>query len=564
MLEFKYLIFYFNLLFFAIFANILSAQQSNYFPPLGEITAVSSLVGEIRPDHFHTGLDFSTYGKNGLKVYAIDSGFVSRIKISGYGYGKVVYIAHYDGRESVYAHLQQMSEPIWAELMKWCYQAQMADAEIYLAPDVLKVKRGEVIGLSGNTGRSYAPHLHFEIRDYATAKALQVWNYAYAPADKTKPVISSISVYDVSETYEYKQLSAFSATSTANHKAPSLISLNSCSGKIGFGIVAWDMVDNSSKDLNPYKWQLFVNDSLRYELVYDSISFDDYRKVNAMKDLGAYRTARRKINLLFSSPYLQIPNVKASQYGILHPQMATNYRIKMVVYDVAGNKSECNFQINVKNIIPETPLDWDEYLHPDSNYHFENVNYTISMTNGTIYYPSKSDILLKKMHEDAISDKLWFMSKEIPMNNTFSLGLRLNEKWVKYSSKVYLHERTSHKNFRTAFHPNNMCVGKPNTGGEFTLLIDTIPPNIKYLNNVRWVNNKLVADFIIGDSSTGLSEYHAYVGDTWLMTEYDSKYDKLTVEMPADALNKTLTIVLYDWVYNKTTKSVTVKMIKKL
>ncbi len=99
------------LLSFAVLISIGKSNsflsQTKYHSPLGIPLVLSSNFGEIRPNHFHTGLDFKTNGKIGYRIYAIEEGFVSRIKVSPYGYGRVVYIDHPDGKTSVYSHISQ-------------------------------------------------------------------------------------------------------------------------------------------------------------------------------------------------------------------------------------------------------------------------------------------------------------------------------------------------------------------------------------------------------------------------------------------------------------------------
>lgn len=558
-LDIKYFTFYFNTLLLFLWPFVSDAQKPDYFAPLGEITPVSSLVGEIRPDHYHTGIDFGTYSKTGLKVYAIDSGWISRIRVSGYGYGKVLYIAHADGRESVYAHLDDFSDAISAEFRKWCYAYQMADAEVYLAPGVFKVSRGEVIGFSGNTGRSYAPHLHFEIRDMATEQPLQVWNYAFAPKDKTKPVISAVSVFQVSDLYTYSQISRFSSISNSKYKAPSSVIINQCNGKIGIGADAFDLVDNSGKDLNVNCFELWVNNKLVYEISFDSVSFDDVRKINAAIDLDAYKKERRKTNLLFHSPFVKMRNVKSDAFGLIDVEANTKYDIKIVAADVGGNATEIAFQLVVKNVTkPNTP-DLSLYCHPDSIFKQNNENFSIYMPAGTLYNPVKPEILVRKLAANSVSDKIIFLQNKIPLNNSYSLGLKLNPAYAHLSHKVYMREPVVNKKFRTQY-LNGFCYAQVNTGGEFVLAIDTIAPNIKYMNNLRLVSGKYIADFIIGDAASGLAEYHAFINDSWTLCEFDGKNNKLTVEIPASDANKMLNIVVYDGVYNKATKSVPIRL----
>jgi murein DD-endopeptidase MepM/ murein hydrolase activator NlpD len=87
---------------------------------------------------FHAGMDFSA--KTGTPVYATGDGVVTRADNRASGYGNHIVIKHGYGYETLYAHLSK-------------YKAKVGQ----------RVKRGDVIGYVGSTGRSEAPHLHYEV-----------------------------------------------------------------------------------------------------------------------------------------------------------------------------------------------------------------------------------------------------------------------------------------------------------------------------------------------------------------------------------------------------------------
>ena len=150
-----------------IFAYKISFSQTLFSFPIDTID-ITGNFGEIRNKHFHQGIDFSTKGKENYPVKSIDDGYVYRIKISPYGYGKVIYIHHPSGLLSVYAHLNSFSDKIQSLVTKYQIQNQINELDVLLKTDSIKVKKNEIIAFSGNTGTSSVPHLHFEIRDELT------------------------------------------------------------------------------------------------------------------------------------------------------------------------------------------------------------------------------------------------------------------------------------------------------------------------------------------------------------------------------------------------------------
>ena len=158
-------IFYLFILLILSLGSFGQKHPQDFHPPLKIPLVLSGTFGELRNNHFHAGIDIKTKGQSGLKVYAIADGYVSRIKVSPWGYGKAIYIKHNNGYSSVYAHLMRYVGDIQNYVISNQYKQKSYDIELFPSKDEIIVKKGEIIGLSGNTGSSAAPHLHFEIRN---------------------------------------------------------------------------------------------------------------------------------------------------------------------------------------------------------------------------------------------------------------------------------------------------------------------------------------------------------------------------------------------------------------
>ena len=164
-------------------------QSTNFHPPLDIPLLLSGTFGELRSNHFHAGIDIKTQGRSGLNVYAIEDGYVSRIKVSPWGYGKAIYITHPNGYTSVYAHLMRYHGKIQDFVIKNQYIEQSYSIELFPKEGEFLVKKGQVIGLSGNTGSSFAPHLHFEIRKSNNQKPQNVLHFNFDVKDNLPPLL---------------------------------------------------------------------------------------------------------------------------------------------------------------------------------------------------------------------------------------------------------------------------------------------------------------------------------------------------------------------------------------
>src|SRR5690606_28573800 len=151
---------------FAFFLFIgASVFAQDYYPkdyfgsPLDVNLVLSGTLGELRPNHFHSGLDIKTQQREGLRVVASASGHVSRINVQHYGYGKALYIEHPNGYTTVYGHLKEFSPEIEAYIKERQYANETYEIELFPEAGVLPVKQGELVAFSGNTGGSGGPHL---------------------------------------------------------------------------------------------------------------------------------------------------------------------------------------------------------------------------------------------------------------------------------------------------------------------------------------------------------------------------------------------------------------------
>ena len=185
--------------FFLLLASLslisFGQTQSDWVAPVDIPIQLSGTFGEFRNNHFHAGLDIRTQGRQGLTVKSVQSGWVRRVRISVSGYGKALYIDHPGGTTSVYAHLKKFTPKIEAYVKEKQYQKESFTIQLFPKINELSVEAGEIIGYSGNTGGSYGPHLHFEMRETKGQLPINAMRYPLDIEDNQRPQIQNFYLY---------------------------------------------------------------------------------------------------------------------------------------------------------------------------------------------------------------------------------------------------------------------------------------------------------------------------------------------------------------------------------
>ena len=170
-----------RLLAFLLFAAIDTGAQAqrldpgDYIYPIRDVARLyAANFGEMRPAHFHAGIDIKTDGAEGKPLVAVADGYVSRVSLAAGGYGRAVYITLRNGTMAVYGHLQRFRDDIEEHVRQERTARRANSVNLWFGPEAWPVKQGDVIGFSGNSGSSMGPHLHFEIRDTPTQRLYNV------------------------------------------------------------------------------------------------------------------------------------------------------------------------------------------------------------------------------------------------------------------------------------------------------------------------------------------------------------------------------------------------------
>jgi len=518
-------------------------SKTDFRSPIGIPIILAGNFAELRTNHFHSGIDIKTKGSQGYRIYSIDSGYVSRINISHWGYGKAIYVNHPNGYTSVYAHLRNFPEKIEKFIREEQFKQQKETISVYFEKNKILVNKGEIIAFSGNTGGSSAPHLHFEIRETISEKPVNPLLFNFDVKDDLAPSIYNIKIYPLSNAKVNKSIDAILIPVIKENDTYSINTPISAFEEIGIGIHTIDKLSDSYNKCGIYSIKLFKDKELIFHQQMDKLDFSTSRYINTHKDYLEYKKNKHSIHKSFISDNNELNIYKTLiNKGNIYINENRKYYFKYVVSDVFGNTSNLNFTISgdstmiskkeTKNLMLDAVKKSDSIIKND---------FVAIFSSKSLY--KKIDINYKlKDTSNKLSATHTINSSDIPIHKAFVLKLKLKEIPSIIESKAIIVEHVANNNIisRGGKFNNNWIETNVKCFGTYSIKIDTIAPVIKAINIYE---NKILSKqnnvkFKITDNLSGINNYDIWVDDTWMLANYSpktanliltfNKYNKIT------------------------------------
>ena len=524
-------------IFFCIFFYSFCVFGQNNYPqdyfsaPLDIPLQLSGNFGEMRPNHFHSGFDFKTQQKEGLNVYASADGYISRIKIAHGGYGKAIYISHPNGFTTVYGHLKCGVGEIEKYIKKEQYNSQSYEIEVMPNPNDLIIKKGDVIALSGNTGGSDGPHLHFEFRDTQSEKIINPMFFGFNKQliDTKRPIVNSLMVYPIDTNSIVNQAKRPISVSLSLQDDGSYIAEKIlASGTIGFGITTIDL-DNVSWNANGiYSVHTFLNGKQFFGYQFDTFSFDETRYVNALIDFSRYKKLGQRVQKLFMKNAYSLSLIKATpDNGIVtvSPNMTQTYRIEIA--DFNQNITKVCIPIQYSSLpakVNEEPIT-SKYLvkaRRENSFALENVS---------VFFPANTFYDDFFMNFEVKNKTLFLHDETVAAHSNFSITFEDSISTDKESEKIFIASIDGNKiYYNTTKRKNTAFTTYTKYLGQYKLMKDTIAPKISITKNFseKWISPQKDIQLIVSDDLSGIKSYNGYLNNNWILLEYESKTKKLT------------------------------------
>ena len=558
--------------------HFISGSQDLLFPiNPGSQNYLSGNLGELRSDHFHMGLDIKTYGRINVPVYASDDGYIERVRVSGTGYGKALYLKHNNGFKSVYAHLNSFHKEIEKYVTDYQYRNEKFIVNLYPGKKFY-FKKGEIIGYSGNSGSSGGPHLHYEIRD-REENVMNPLNFSFKEIkDNIKPTIKSVSLKTLSFD---SRINGMYGLLDIPIQGDNKINLN-LEGDIGISVSAFDMLDGYLHKVGISRFQLFLDNKLLVDNKIDTLSYSETNFVSWFIDQDIFKKFRKQYVKLYQDDGNELSFHKNSENGIINFNKQKSYNINIVVFDFFNNKSSVEINVNSDKIkkynfidlfddnyfvlgntlvirskienrefievkfsnrldisrsifsdelynyyiidlrkdLPEKAFLQDKEIdfnfieiENDKIYDLDNKNLKLEIANNNIF-----DTMYVEFEKKIDTIEKFIFKNSLPLKKVVSVTLKPKKTYNKEKSFIY--DISNKPSFIGGVWEENNIVLKTSELSEYSILEDKDPPVIE---RVKFNNDLMV--FRIYDKLSGIKSYEGRINNNWILFEYDNKND---------------------------------------
>jgi hypothetical protein len=560
-----------SLLFFYVFsvflaANVLAQPPGglNYFSyPLSIKPKLNANFGEMRNNHFHMGLDLSTEGRENLPILAPADGYLARIKIETGGFGRALYINHPNGTTTLYAHMNRFI-PLAEQFLKAKqYEQQTWKIDVNLPPDLIPLKKGQLIGYSGNTGASQGPHVHFEIRDTKTENCLNPLLYRFPLQDVTPPDVYRLVFYDRDKSIYEQSPVPFSLVRMGNEFKPlGLVEL-----PFDRAFIAIQATDRMTGIPNPngfFSASLLKEDGMISGFEMDNIGYDKTRYLNGHIDYPTRVKGGGYYQMLFPPKGYAVDMYKPSEADLDHIRVSSSpeaYSIK--VTDAYGNSSYVEFRVVRKSVERAANVFPGELMEPNALNVYEDENIQFVFKEDAFYDAFHFSVQSFYANSAAeLSSVYQTLPADIPVQSYFTTRLKPNRNNLLVNKDRVVMKRTykAKTEIKKAVEEKGWYAAQFRDFGYFQLLEDLQPPTLSSsIQSGATVRSGSRIVFDVADNNKIIKAFNGSVDGQWLMFQPSGSRFVYTVDEHFPVGEHKLSVVVYDEAGNNTTREYIIK-----
>ena len=527
----------FLILLFLLSATFAQGQKWTCNSPLDIPLELAGSFAEIRSNHFHSGMDLRTEQREGLPVYCAADGYVSRIKISPFGYGKAIYVTHPEGYVTVYAHLQKFNQEIDSLLRLQHNSKESYDLDWYLKEGQIKLKRGEQIAWSGNSGGSGGPHLHFEVRDSRTEQCLDPMRFGLPVQDTLAPIFESFSAWSGLEASairpnELPAMGHFVSGRGASDTLPLIIQ----SGKLELAVSIVDRYLAGSGECGVKALRVFVDGTLFYRMDIRAVNFNTTKAVNGFVPLGIYKSKSGqwyRCSVPKQTPLREEVNMYSTSVDLNDSLI---HSIRFETEDWKGNVA--------------TAVGFVQAVQPVSLSHANEITViagqekTIQTRSGKITFQRESlfddaSLLLSEPLFDSLMPPVVEIGHEgIALFSPIKIQFNLSSLSPEQRKKVVVIQGSASKRKSIGGSVEGVTIeATASSLGAFTYALDFDNPIVEFVEQELPKKGSVGSlRFRVNDPLSGIERIRPEIDGKWLYYEYDAKNNAVMVELPMNLI----------------------------
>ena len=551
-------------------------RNSGFSKPMNLPFNLAGSFGEPRPDHFHSGIDIKTNGVEGQPVFAVYDGYISRIRVSPYGYGRAIYITHPNGFTTVYGHLSRFYGAIEKYIDAQHYALKKSELDLTPDASVFPLKQNDTIAFSGNTGGSDAPHLHFEVRNTQTEHALNPLDFYPRSfyVDTIPPQINKVKVYELNSNFYPVSTHEYQLKRTPNYLTTDSI-IQIISKNFYFSLEGFDKQDYSENKNGINTIEVYQNGEFKFRYDLTEIDFDKTRMCNAFVDYNEMKNGNGYYYNCYKLQNNNLPFYIAINNGIINCNTNDSIEIDVFCLDYNNNKVKLKIRLVTGLIFPsgryydfqpEAPhtfhgLTQVKFIKSTQSDSIISNNFKIKFTSKSFYndeFIEYTRLIRNDTTKSELSNyfEVFVFDKETPLHKPAKIEFKSAIK--KNRNKIVI-VRQNHKGKETALKTTfdkTKFYANTKELGTFYLKYDTSKPLIEISNFFRSFGTQisnLIIQAKIKDNLSGINTYNGYIDDQWVNFYYDAKNDVIqyNIDEHCSKGEHLLKIIVTDNVGNK-------------
>lgn len=489
---------------------------------------LSGNFGELRTGHFHSGVDFKTEGVVGKPIRCVADGYICRASVTPGGYGKALYVMHDNGYMTVYAHLDRFPAGVDKRVRQYQYKNETFRTNLWFSPDEFRVKQGDFLAYAGNSGYSFGPHLHFEIRD---AKGNELYDpmavYKDKLTDTRPPVAHSFAVY---AKRGKGALFGSSHSRTYNVDNGTIDEVVEAWGVIGFGVRAQDYMDGTHNKYGVRKIDLIVDGDTLFSSSMDNFSFDENMLINAWIDYGRMYFSNEWYQKMFVEPNNPLRLIDAAYGdGWLTVDEERDYNVECRLCDYHDNISSYTFTVRGKRcsavVLPKST----HVLYCKANNRVEYLGMRLDVPKGVLFDDAFLNVRLQE--SDGAGWRYNLTDTVYPMRDGAKISFWVGSDLPVDRSKLYIrHFENTDTSSVGGVYEDGWLTASINTLDAYDVAVDTVPPLLLPVGEADWEKRgRVVLSF--EEKETSLKKFRGTIDGKFILFEYSSKNAEFTLDL---------------------------------